>query len=509
MKLKSIDAIIAERDAILQEKPDIDSAKKYIFAKTENRHDLRLYRIKAIRDIPKFSIKKGDLGGLVQTPLNLSQDGDCWLDEESKIIGNARVSGDAFIKESIVQDDAKISGGGRITNSEILNAAVIDNAACINDSRVCDDATILDSAVVKDSDLHNKTKVSGKVNITRSSLQDSCIVSGQSKVIDSTVKNNAKISNKAFVQNSVISDSSTISGSAAIVNSAVKNAAKIRDKAFVRDSVILDSSIVRDSAIIANRATVKGASVIGNDVRIAQPIIIPNWKLESTSDISILPCVPVVYFAKSKIERCVSKRISVLVNDRDYVDRSWFAAEGKFVGHIEIRYNEFDHLYCGIYGAVNEKTNELSVNIVELRNLSWRYSNHCPIKYSPCTEDPSFIKFIDHVDWQPLSMLQKNAAEQQITFIKQNYTNESRKLDTYFGANIHECDFIWKYGQAVNDKVKKNKEEDNLSCTPIASFSGSIKESAEWLYKWLDTPERDYELSVDYYMRIVKEHNKN
>ena len=51
--------------------------------------DIKLFRIKATRDIPVLGVKKGDLGGLVEKESNLSQDGDAW------VYGNARVFGDA------------------------------------------------------------------------------------------------------------------------------------------------------------------------------------------------------------------------------------------------------------------------------------------------------------------------------------------------------------------------------------------------------------------------------
>ena len=45
----------------------------------------KLRRIRALRDIPRYNVKAGDLGGWVESEKNLSQEGDCWVG------GNARV----------------------------------------------------------------------------------------------------------------------------------------------------------------------------------------------------------------------------------------------------------------------------------------------------------------------------------------------------------------------------------------------------------------------------------
>ena len=51
-----------------------------------------LFRIEATRDIEKFGVKKGELGGYVESEENLS--GDAWVS------GNAQVYGDQIEKEN-------------------------------------------------------------------------------------------------------------------------------------------------------------------------------------------------------------------------------------------------------------------------------------------------------------------------------------------------------------------------------------------------------------------------
>ena len=60
-----------------------------------------LHRIKALKDFG--NVKKGELGGYVESEYNLSQIGNCW------VYGNARVCGDAELC-----GNAKVCGNARV-----------------------------------------------------------------------------------------------------------------------------------------------------------------------------------------------------------------------------------------------------------------------------------------------------------------------------------------------------------------------------------------------------------
>ena len=49
--------------------------KKYELTEEVNKQGL--HRIRALKDIPLYGVKKGDLGGFVERENNLSQEGDC------------------------------------------------------------------------------------------------------------------------------------------------------------------------------------------------------------------------------------------------------------------------------------------------------------------------------------------------------------------------------------------------------------------------------------------------
>ena len=59
---------------------------------------LKLYRIEALRDIPKLGIKTGYFGGFIESECNLSQEGDCWVFDNAWVYGDALISGNAQVR---------------------------------------------------------------------------------------------------------------------------------------------------------------------------------------------------------------------------------------------------------------------------------------------------------------------------------------------------------------------------------------------------------------------------
>lgn len=95
-------------------------SKKYeLTGETQNFYGTTLYRIKAVRD---FSyVKVGDLGGWIESELNLSHEGDCWVFGNAKVYGNSLVYGNAKVYgNSWVFGNAKVYE----ENKALLNALV-------------------------------------------------------------------------------------------------------------------------------------------------------------------------------------------------------------------------------------------------------------------------------------------------------------------------------------------------------------------------------------------------
>jgi len=55
----------------------------------------KLYRIKALKDF--HNVKKGKVGGYIESEQNLSQEGNTWVYGNARVYGNACVSGDACV----------------------------------------------------------------------------------------------------------------------------------------------------------------------------------------------------------------------------------------------------------------------------------------------------------------------------------------------------------------------------------------------------------------------------
>ena len=129
-----------------------------------------LYRIRALRDIPKHEVVAGDLGGWVESESNLSQDGDSWVSgrarvyNDARVYGNAHVSGDAIVSgRARVYNDARVYGDAYVTG----NAHVYGDARVYNDARVYGNAWVHgDARATGDAHVYGDAIVSGHACIT-------------------------------------------------------------------------------------------------------------------------------------------------------------------------------------------------------------------------------------------------------------------------------------------------------------------------------------------------------
>lgn len=86
------------------------------------------YTLRQIEAIENFGdVKKGDIGGWIETEKNLSMYGNAWVSDDARVFGNARVSGDAR-----VSDDARVSGDAWVSG----DARVFGDALVSDDARV-------------------------------------------------------------------------------------------------------------------------------------------------------------------------------------------------------------------------------------------------------------------------------------------------------------------------------------------------------------------------------------
>lgn len=128
------------------------SEKKYkLTDETINIGGRTLYRIEALDEFS--DLWKGDKGGFVESELNLSQKGNCWIYDDACVYDGARVDGDASI-----WGDSRVCGNSLVTDKAVVtdNAVIKGNALIYGNARVrgnahISDAYVLGNAVVNDA----------------------------------------------------------------------------------------------------------------------------------------------------------------------------------------------------------------------------------------------------------------------------------------------------------------------------------------------------------------------
>ena len=154
--------------------------KKYELIKDE----YGLTRIRALKDFVLFTgehVKKGDIGGLVESEDSLSQEGNCWAMECTDIYG--KVSGNAVIKdEALIY--GTVSGNAIVTDKAIVHGTVSGNAVVGDHSNIF--GTVSDNATVK-----GQAFVCGRVS-GNAVIKDYAIING-------VVSGNAIVKNRGFI----------------------------------------------------------------------------------------------------------------------------------------------------------------------------------------------------------------------------------------------------------------------------------------------------------------------
>ena len=164
--------------------------KKY---RTEKDPETGLLRVIALKNFS--DVKKGQRGGLIEKEHNLSQEGDCWVSNDARVYGNARVFEDAEVGgNAVVYDNAKIHGNAWVTE----NACVSGNAEVFEWAWIKDNACISENAKIFGR-VQVEGKVSGNATIYGDIyILDSAEVCGEVKLwsIKRSVINNTTIKNR-------------------------------------------------------------------------------------------------------------------------------------------------------------------------------------------------------------------------------------------------------------------------------------------------------------------------
>lgn len=138
-----------------------------------------LKRIVALKDFG--DVKKGDLGGWLESEENLSPLGDSWVYEEAKVAENAKVYGDARVfgnakvyKNAEVYGCAKVYGDARVSGK----ADVFENGVVYGRAMIWGNAKVYGDSIVS-----GLAKVSGYSSVYGNALVTDCAgVSGYVEV---------------------------------------------------------------------------------------------------------------------------------------------------------------------------------------------------------------------------------------------------------------------------------------------------------------------------------------
>ena len=140
-----------------------------------------LYRIEALKDFD--DIKKGNIGGYVESENNLSQEGNCWIYDNAKVFDSAKVFNNAKICVN-----AKVFGEAQVYN----NALVCDKALICRNAEICGN-----TMVGGNSEVYDNAKVYGNAKILGNSIiYGNALIYGNAKIYGNTeIKSDAKIEN--------------------------------------------------------------------------------------------------------------------------------------------------------------------------------------------------------------------------------------------------------------------------------------------------------------------------
>lgn len=118
-----------------------------------NEHGLP-YRIKSKRNFADVRI--GDLGGFVESEYNLSQDGDCWIYDNSAAFENGSVHGNAKVRtNSSVYEHAKVNDNVLVDGNNHIHGNTI----------LKDDVEVIGNCDLKCKEVSGSVELNGKVTL--------------------------------------------------------------------------------------------------------------------------------------------------------------------------------------------------------------------------------------------------------------------------------------------------------------------------------------------------------
>lgn len=258
-----------------------------------------VFRIRALKEFCLSDgtvVKKGTIGGYIQSESNLSHFDSCWVSDNAVVCNNAIVCDKAIVKDEVRIRDCVYVGDNSVIEKNCIicdKVSVLDNSFISGNVVIGGDTLIRKKSKIKgyvrivDCEITNST-ITEKAHIFGGSVGDSLItdtvkINGRVLVKKSNISNNAKIHGDIFIEESTISDSVTIDSST-IFFSIIKNSI-LRDNTRVSGYFnIIDSLLIKDSNIKKD--------IFGNILPTCnKPINIAKCVSEKKEDIGIIPII--------------------------------------------------------------------------------------------------------------------------------------------------------------------------------------------------------------------------
>ena len=149
-----------------------------------------VHKIRALRNIPKYRVRKYSYGGYIEDYKNLEQEGNCWVG------GNAKVYG-----RSSVQDNAIVKGKAIVRDSFITNNAIVQDTAIIEDSTICSKAIIKDHAKIKYSSMiFDNAIIQDTAHLESCYITDNVIIKDDCSLVKCEINDNVIIRNDTNIE---------------------------------------------------------------------------------------------------------------------------------------------------------------------------------------------------------------------------------------------------------------------------------------------------------------------
>lgn len=256
----------------------------------------QVYRIVSLINIPRYDVKVGTIGGFVETLENLSNYHDCWIAddavvmEEACVTMDAYISGEAFVGgKSVIKEDARVEDNAMVDGSSVISKrAVISGIARVISSRVSTTAKVTGEAFIAESviggnalifdssEIHH-SNVTGEVEVSNNAYLLKCKVRGKRiELLENTRLINVEIGTPKckYID---------IRGKTDISDSEIKG-----QGVFISGNVVLKSGVVVDGETthIDEYAEVTGNILIGKNVNIGEFAKLLNmdnktWKFDN------------------------------------------------------------------------------------------------------------------------------------------------------------------------------------------------------------------------------------